>query len=139
MFSGDFEAFLDCFELPHPVETFEGRRVIEDRVELHAVFQAVRRHYKSLGVTMIARHCVEATFKGANTVEATHMARLMRRNALVQAPYPVFSVLRRVGGFWKIAHSKYAIADAPKLSSVIVGPEHRHIPPPHGGDDEATE
>jgi len=118
---GDFETFADCFLLPQDMETFEGRRSIETRDQMREIFEAVRQFHQRSGVTELVRHCVEAEFRTEDIVEATHESRLVAGERLIQRPYPVFSVLKRVDGVWRVASSQYAIVDAPGLNQALIG------------------
>ena len=118
--TGDFAVFRGCFSLPQTLEAFDGRRLVETPADLRDVFDGVRSHFSNLGVTFLERHCVEASFSNPDTVLATHESRLISGSTLVQRPYPVFSVLRRIDGDWKITHSKYAIT-GPLEHSVVFG------------------
>ena len=119
--SGDAESVVQCFLLPQEMGTFEGRRLMETPEQLRDTFEAVRLYHRRLGVTQMVRHCLVAEYKDADTIEATHESRLLSGQRLVQRPYPAFSVLKRIGGVWKIASSQYAITDAPFLSDALMG------------------
>ncbi|WP_227271729.1 hypothetical protein [Roseobacter weihaiensis] len=102
------------------METFDGHRTINTVEELRQVFQAVLAHYDRCGVTDMARHCVEARFKDANTVAATHETRLISRNVITQAPFAVFSILKFNGECWQVSHSSYAIGDRADHNSALL-------------------
>ncbi|MEL7211591.1 MAG: hypothetical protein AAGK92_02945 [Pseudomonadota bacterium] len=121
MLSGDFDAFADCFELPQEMDTFHGRNLVETREDLRAIFDAVRQYYRSMGVTGMARHCVEAAYVDPDTVQATHQSRLLAGAELVLTPYPALSVLKQRGGVWRVASCQYAISDAPDLNDALAG------------------
>ena len=138
MLEGDFETFADCFELPQEMDTFHGRNLVQTREELRAVFDAVLQYYRSMGVTEMARHCVEAEFVGPDTVQATHQSRLLAGTELVLTPYPALSVLKRKDGVWRVASCQYAISDAPDLNDALAGrlldktPKNTGQTHPHG-------
>ena len=107
----DVDAFLECFIVPHEIETFEGRRLIKTREDLRRVTLAVLSHYDSIGLTDLVRHCVEASFQDEKTVLATHETRLVSGSYLLREPFPALSVLRLTEDGWKIASCSYAIKD----------------------------
>ncbi len=119
MEAADFEAFIPLFKLPQEMETFDGRRMISDPEEIRAIFHAVRAHYDKIGVTEIVRNCVKAEFMAHDTVAATHETHLLRGHQLIQEPYPCFSVLRLIDGYWQVAYSQYAIADSPEQNAAL--------------------
>ena len=119
MLAGNFDAFRQCFLLPNEIELFDGTNLIETIEDQRAVFDSVRAFHARRGVTQIVRRCVEADFLDADTIASTHVASLLRGNELLQPTYPVYSILRRVDGVWRIAHGKYAIADAPDLDRAL--------------------
>lgn len=121
MLSGDFDTFASCFELPQEMDTFHGRNLVETRDELRTIYDSVRQLYRSHGVTDMARHCVEAVFVNADTVRATHQARLLSGTELVLGPFWAMSVLRRDGDVWRVASCQYAINDAPDLNDALAG------------------
>ena len=120
LMSGDFDSFALCFSLPYELETLEAKRLIHTRADLRATFDAVHAHLVKQQVTMMARHCVSASFRGENEVAATHETRLLSRDILVQQPYPAFSILRRGDdGEWKITCTSYVIMDSAELNGAL--------------------
>ena len=121
LMSGDFALFAPCFLLPQDIATYEGSRTVTTHEELRAVFDGVRAHFRTQGVTDMVRECVAAEFQGPDTIQATHQSWLLSGGRLVQPSYPAFSILRRVQGIWKVAFSQYAIADAPGHVAALTG------------------
>ena len=117
--SGDFDAFAACFLLPNEIELFDGTNRVETIEDQRAIFDSVRAFHARQGVTQMVRRCVEADFLDADTIATTHVASLLRGNELLQPTYPVYSIVRRVDGVWKIAHGKYAIANSPELDRAL--------------------
>jgi hypothetical protein len=105
----DFELFASAFHLPHPVSTMDDRFVLQTRDDLRRAFDSTCDHHKDAGVTDMVRYCEAAAFKSPTCVEATHVAQLMRGSEPLQDPYPVFSVLQKIEGAWKIMSSDYAM------------------------------
>lgn len=123
MMSGNFDMMRQCFEIPQEIQTFDGTKLINSVEELEATFRAIRAYHRRAGITEMVRHCLEAVFKGPDEVEATHVSRLLAGNVLVNGPHSVFSVLRRREGIWRIASSKYAIADSDELNRALTLPQ----------------
>ena len=118
----DFETFNSHFLLPHRIRTFKGARMIESLDQMEVTFRSLCHAYKLDGVTDIVRNCIEAAYKGADTVEATHMTHLMNGLQRVIEPFPCFSVLKRDSdGRWKVARSDYAIPADTRHSRVLDG------------------
>ena len=113
LISGDFQSFGKCFLLPHRFDTLDGQRVAETTRDLTRIFDDVRAHFLSSGVTQLVRTCVSCQFSGPDKIYSMHESRLFRRMHLLQQPYPVLSLLRCVDGEWKIAWSSYAIIKSP--------------------------
>ena len=124
---GDFDEFADCFVYPREIETFTGKRLLANREDAREVFENVRLHYRSKGVTQVVRHCVDAAFEDEATIASTHETRLLRDNLLVQDPFVVLSTLIRTARGWKIGSTKYAIRDAPAHNTALSGPAARDI------------
>ena len=119
LMAGDAEDFCDCFLLPHRIELFDSSNVVETRDDLQAIFFAMRDYLLRHGITEMIRQCVDAEFTDDDTISTTHISRLLRGSELMQAPYPVYSIVRRIDGVWKIAHGKYAIANSPELDRAL--------------------
>ncbi|MEM8655437.1 MAG: hypothetical protein AAGF36_11885 [Pseudomonadota bacterium] len=120
LMSDDFDGFASRFCLPYTLETLEGQRILETRADMKTTFDAVRAHLVKHQVTLMARHCVSASFRSPDEVAATHETRLISRNILVQDPYPAFSLLnRQADGKWKITYTSYVIIDSADLNSAL--------------------
>ncbi|MEL6465091.1 MAG: hypothetical protein AAFQ58_09000 [Pseudomonadota bacterium] len=120
MMSDDFDSFATRFFLPYTIETVDGQRAITTRADLKTTFIAVRAHLVKHQVTLMARHCVSASFRGPDEVAATHETRLISRDILVQDPYPAFSVLKRQdSGDWQITYTSYVIIDSAELNGAL--------------------
>ena len=120
MLAGDFDSFAKCFSLPYEIETLDGKRSIETRASLRLTFDSVHAHLVKQQVTIMARHCVSACFRGPNEVAATHETRLISRDILVQEPFPAFSILRKqADDAWRITHTSYVILDSTNLNAAL--------------------
>ncbi len=118
--SDDLTSVADCFILPQYIETQLGSRLIETEDAVRQVFSSVRKYFVENDVTDIVRTVISAEFLSPDTVGSTHVSRLMRGDGgLFRAPYPVYSIIRRVDGDWKIASSSYAILDAPEHNKAL--------------------
>lgn len=111
LMSGDVDAFIPYFSLPQEIQTFDGQCVLISPEDIRCTFHAVRAHFLRIGVTDMARHCVEASFSDSETVLATHETRLLSGNVIAQKPFPVLSVLKFNGSLWQVASASYAIED----------------------------
>lgn len=112
----DFSLARPCFKLPQDIQIFDNGVNIETVEDLRALFEGVRDYYASLGVTEVVRPCNQVAFHDEDTIYANHMTYLMSGGVMLVEPYPVFSIIRRDNGVWKIAHALYATTkdmDAP--------------------------
>ena len=110
----DFSAFYDCFNLPHVLETAEGRWVMETEDEIRQVFDSVCDYYSSNNVTNVVRTVIKAKFIDQNTIGSTHVSRLLQSEGQTfRKPYPTFSILKNTKVGWKVASCSYAILDSP--------------------------
>jgi len=107
--TGDFELFETCFMLPHEIETFQGSNLLTNRSDLARVFGQVRGYYAKLGVTRLARACVDAEFLDEFTLQSTHVSHLLNGTTLVRESFPTLTVIKRVGDRWRCAKSIYAV------------------------------
>ncbi len=124
LLQGDFEAYLSCFLLPMAVETYESRRLISTTEEMRAVFEALRRHFRAIGLTDLARHCVSASFQNRDTIWETHETRMVCHGAILpHDPFPSFAVLSQTEAGWKMTHSQYAIPPGDGTIDAIMHPD----------------
>ncbi len=121
MHHGNQQRFSGCFAWPQIVETSDGVRVFETEEEFRTVFAGVKRYYTENNVTDVVRTVVSAEFLGRDTVGAMYVTRLMRPGqALFRDPYPMYSILRRNAGLWKIVSSAYAILDSNEHNKALM-------------------
>ncbi len=122
LMTGCFSSFSAGFTLPQVIETFEKRRVVTTLPEWKGIFDDVRWQYRRLGVTQLVRTCLEVKLLSQEKLICTHETRLMNGNQLLSRPFPVFSDMRRLGGYWKITRSAYAIPDSLGYTRALTGP-----------------
>ena len=111
MLSGDAASFTACFALPQEFETPAGKTVVNTVGHLTRVFEAVHLKYKAMGVTDMDRHVVFAEFRDKRTITFTHESRLLQGTVLLQAAFPVFSIIKLIEDTWLIASSSYGPTD----------------------------
>lgn len=119
--SGDFEQFFCCFNLPLEIHTFDGWQSIKVKEDLQTVFENVRKYHRKMCATDFVRTCLAAEFKDPDTIHMAHESRLLQGTRHLQKPYPVFSIVERVDGRWKVGRSEYAVIDSPDLSKALDG------------------
>jgi len=121
LMTGNFEQFQDCFELPQDMDTFAGRQHLKTVDDLRAVFDHVRGHFHSIGMTSLNRRCLEATFRNDETVVTMHESRVVTRGHHLREPYYALGTIQRIDGVWKITFSQYAISGSDKHSLALMG------------------
>jgi hypothetical protein len=110
---GDDAMFIDCITLPQMMDTSKGYRMITTEAEVVEILSGVRTYRADNGFTDLVRTVVSATFLDADTVEATHVSLMVGEGKETKrSPYPVHTVIRRVGSGWKLQSSTYAILDS---------------------------
>ncbi|MEM9306618.1 MAG: hypothetical protein AAGA74_04920 [Pseudomonadota bacterium] len=118
---GKYELFRSCFDLPNVIETAHCKRVVESEHDFRKTFDDVRRNYQQNGIIDAARLILSAKFLAADIVGSTHVSSLMLKNGeLFRKPYPVYSIIRKRAGLWKIVSSTYAILDWPEMNATLV-------------------
>ena len=116
----DLTEIARCFVLPQYLETLSGNTLIKTEEEVVQLLSQVRQYYLENKVSDSVRTVVSANFLDPDTIGSTHVTRLMREDGeLFRAPFPVYSILRRVAGEWKIASCSYAILDAPDHNEAL--------------------
>ena len=107
----DFDKFLLCFNLPQPVGTFSGDRVIETADEVREVFDAICAQFDARGVLDLRRKTLHARFLDPDTVETTFISQMVMRGYQLSDETTGHSLLGRVDGRWKILDGRYATTD----------------------------
>ena len=118
--SGAFETFADCFAIPTTLDTFDGQVTLSSRDEIEDRFRSVVAFFQSKNADAIVRHVVEASWFDAQTIHSTHHTKMVAGKTLIGVPHTVFSVLRNIGGKWKVTFSQYAIPD-PQHNEALIG------------------
>ncbi len=119
--AANFDAFRPHFAVPLKLETFDGKRWIDNPEVLKEVFCDIVAYMRTTGVTDLIRHCVEASYKGPATIVTTYETRMLRGTELIQRPFPGFSVLRFSSHGWQVSGCVVAVADAPEYSRALIG------------------
>jgi hypothetical protein len=104
----DFDAYATFFLLPHTVETFDSRSIIETRDDLRMVFAAMRDHLDRAGVIAVTRLCSVAEFAGADTIQGSHETWLVTPRHLIREHYTALSMMVRTDTGWRSASGQYA-------------------------------
>ncbi|WP_323771116.1 hypothetical protein [Antarctobacter sp.] len=113
--AGDLEATLEWCDLPCTLESLDGRIIATTTAELRAICAAFIDKLKSKQFTHMVRRCLEAEFKGDDTIWAAYETRYIRSgNLLTEDPYVSFIILKRAPDRWKISMIQFAvIGDSP--------------------------
>ena len=120
MDKGDFDAFESCFSRPVVMETLEEKLLLQTREDVRRTFDAVRRFRAQNGVIGALRENVSAEFVDAQTIATTHVTRMLTaQNTTFGQPYIAYSLVRNVGGIWRIHFCQYAVDDLPQLNAAL--------------------
>jgi hypothetical protein len=120
LLENNVDDFLPCFGLPMDLQTLEEHRIIRTADDLRKIFFAVCKHYATIGLTDMARRCVEAEFKDPETVVSMHETRLITGNIITRSPFAVLSTLKFDGRDWRIVSCSYAIEDHPDHNAALM-------------------
>ncbi|MEM9425249.1 MAG: hypothetical protein AAGA06_00970 [Pseudomonadota bacterium] len=122
MASGDFDAFIKHFTTPLIIETFESKRILQTRRDIERVFDAMRAFRSVHAVKAIVRENVAADYIDADTIAATHVARVLQSgDVLLGRPYPVYSLLKLSKNGWQIQFCQYAVDEPSQLNDALAG------------------
>ena len=111
LLNSDAQVFVDCFALPQEFETAAGKIRVETQEHLTRMFETVHQKYKSIGLTGMVRHVIQAEYRDAATIAFVHETRLLRATTLLQEPFPAFSIVRNVDGIWRVHSSSYGATE----------------------------
>lgn len=111
--TGEAYWIRDCFYFPQTVETFVGKRMLFSDECVIEVFTSIRQLYERENVTDIARTVISAERLAPDLIGSVHVAKLLREDGQpYRAPYPVYSLIRKINRRWKITSTLYAILDS---------------------------
>ena len=117
--TGEAHWIKDCFHLPQTVETSVGKRRLLSEACVIDVFESVRKFYEAEKITSIARAVITAERLAPDLIGSVHVAKLIKDDGeTYRAPYPVYSLIRKIHDRWKISSTLYAILDSS---------EHNHL------------
>lgn len=105
---GDFDRYIPFFYLPHILETFEDRTVIETPEAMNSMFEGIQNRMRDMDVPELKRICSVAEFDGADTIRGCHDTHLINRKSILCDAYSALSTLRLIDGHWLVAVSQYA-------------------------------
>ena len=111
LLNDDITLFEARMALPCDIETFDGQKHLTTSEDREDFFQAVCAYHKKSGVSEIDRHVLEAVFNDTEKITLACETRLLNGTALLQDPYPVFSILKLTDGCWKVVKMTFAITD----------------------------
>lgn len=130
MSSGNGDQFSECFSVPHMMETPEGARVLASEDAIRSVYDCVRSYYDLNGVTEVVRTVLSAEFLGPDLVGAMYVTRLIQEGQTpFRNPYPMYSILRRLDGAWRVTTCSYAILDSPEHNRALLADRPRRRNP----------
>lgn len=109
LLSKDFDAFAECFYLPHFIASAQDKKTLENREDLKFVFEKVTQDYAKRGVTDLIRACEVAEFRTETRIEAMHITHMMSGDQRVTDPFPCFTILEFKNGRWQATSSQYAV------------------------------
>lgn len=118
--SDNYEAFRAFYDIPYLVETSKRMRSVDSEEEFRRLYDDMRSYLRVENLRDSARTVVKSEFIDQDTIGSTHVSSLIDADGnSSRAPYPCYSVIKRIGGKWKIVSTIYAILDNPELSDII--------------------
>ena len=109
LLSGDFKAFAAVFHVPQVMTTMAGSINMETIEDMRRAFDDMHLYFKTAGVTDMVRTCVAAEYKSPTLIETTHVSDILHSGKRLREPYPVFSILEKTNGDWKVTGGEYAL------------------------------
>lgn len=128
LMSGDFDAFAAVFHAPQVMATMAGQIHMETVEDMRRAFDEMHHYFKAMGVTELVRACVAAEYKSTTRIESTHVSELLKNGKRINDPYPVFSVISKVDGTWKVTGSEYALEASNGQAMAISRADVSHRP-----------
>ena len=128
LISGSFDDFRAVFHVPQYMATMAGPIYMETEEDMRRAFDEMCKHLKGIGVTDLVREVVACEYTSATRIESTHTAELLRNGQRLSDPYPVFSVIEKVDGTWKVTGSEYALEPTNGQAMALAKADHKERP-----------
>ncbi|WP_108816217.1 hypothetical protein [Loktanella sp. Alg231-35] len=112
LMSGNFDAFSAVFHAPQTMVTMAGPVYMENLEDMRRAFDEMHQYLKGMGVTEMIRACVASEYTSPTRIESTHVTELLQNGKRLNEPYPVFSILEKVNGGWKVTRGEYALEES---------------------------
>ena len=109
LLSGDFDAFAAVFHVPHYMATMAGPVYMETQDDMRRVFDQMRVYFNEAGITQLNRKVTEARYVSDDAIESTHVSEILNPDGRPRGDYPVFSVIEKIDGVWKVVRSEYVL------------------------------
>ena len=109
---GDFDAFAGMFQLPLEMALRDRTVPIGSTDELRNFFWARHDALKASGVTKMSRVCLNTETTNTDQIIASHVGTMMKGDQQISEPQPIYSVLTRIDGTWKVTANQCGVAEA---------------------------
>lgn len=106
---GDFDAFASVFHVPQYMATMAGPVYMESVEDMRRAFDDMHAYFKGAGIDELNRKVTEAHYVSDTSIESTHLSEVVAADGASIGTYPVFSVLEKIDGVWKVARSEYCL------------------------------
>ncbi|MBT0956393.1 hypothetical protein IV417_03260 [Alphaproteobacteria bacterium KMM 3653] len=106
---GDLAGFADCYAVPSTIDCLSGALPVTSHEDMVEFFEAVREYFFRSNVGDLSCRVLEASFRDEDTISTSHEARLVTNEMLCLKPYPVYWVIRRQEGVWRVVYAQFAI------------------------------
>lgn len=110
LMTGNFDAFLSVFHVPQHMETLGGPIFMETEEDMRRAFDQMHNHLRAVKITDLVRKVVASEYGSGTRIESTHTSEALQNGKRMSDPYPVFSVIEKIDGTWKVTRSEYALA-----------------------------
>lgn len=107
--AADFETFSSLFQVPLQMAQGSKNVTVKDNDDLHVLFMRRHNRLKDLGATLLVRACVSASFETPLRILATHVGHVVKDNERLSEPQPIYTVIEKIGGDWKITANECAV------------------------------
>ncbi|AXI45414.1 hypothetical protein C1J03_04795 [Sulfitobacter sp. SK012] len=105
----DFDCFARMINVPHTIFGFGPTTTLNDHSDLREVFDGTCTFLATKAVTDHIRTCLVATFTASDEIDCMHETRMLCGAHVLEHPYPVQSILRRINGEWAVCRSYIAL------------------------------
>lgn len=120
--ASNIDAMLEFNDMPCVMETLSGRVVATTTHEMRIICESFVRSLQLRCLSHFMRQCLDAKFKGPDTIWVTYETRFLRNGAEITGEtYMSFTILTKRSEGWRFSNIQLLAAEDGPVSSTLKG------------------